>query len=176
MRSTFTRRAFAAVAAVATTAALATPVAGAQSLSFVVGTPKTCEMSPAETEQVISDIYKHTNIKRAEAKVGPVERLDSLEGIAQDWSTQMADEGEMYHNPQIGTLIAATYPGQTRHWSENVLQNWCGASGEDLVNQWMNSAPHRINLLRSTHTHIGVGVAGAESGKLYATQNYVRMR
>lgn len=178
MRSTFTRRAFAAVAAVATSAALSAPAAGAQSISFDIGgTTAPCETaSPADMEQLISEVHEATNRERAEAGVGPVERLDSLDGIAQDWSSQMAAEDDMYHNPQIGTQIAQTYPGQTRGWSENVLQNWCGADGEELVNQWMNSLGHRINLLRPTHTHLGVGAAVADSNKLYSTQNFIRMR
>lgn len=179
MRSTFTRRAAAAVAAVATSAALAAPAAGAQSISFDIGAGATTPCgtaSPADMEQLASEVHEATNRERAKAGVGPVERLDSLDGIAQDWSSQMAAERDMYHNPQISSLIAETYPGQTSGWSENVLQNWCGASGDELVQQWMNSWGHRINLLRPTHTHLGVGAAVADNNKLYATQNFIRMR
>lgn len=181
MRSTLTRRALAAAAAVATSAALATPAAGAQSLTFEIGggggAGAACESaSPADMERLVSEVHEETNRERAAAGRPPVERLDSLDGIAQDWSEQMAAEDDMYHNPQIGNQIATTYPGQTRGWSENVLQNWCGASGEDLVNQWMNSFGHRINLLNPAHTHLGVGAAVADSNKLYSTQNFIRMR
>lgn len=179
MTSGFTRRACAAIAAVAMSTALATPAAGAQSLSltFDANTTGPCQTaSPADMEQLISEVHEATNRERAAAGVGPVERLDSLDAIAQDWSSQMAAEQTMYHNPQIGSLIAETYPGQTSHWSENVLQNWCGASGEELVDQWMGSLPHRINLLRAGHTHLGVGAAVADNNKLFATQNFIGMR
>lgn len=179
MTSGFTRRAGAAIATFAMSAALAAPAAGAQSISINLGVDTTapCQSaSPADMEQLISEVHEATNRERAAAGVGPVERLDSLDTIARDWSSQMADEQRMYHNPQIGTLIAETYPGQTSHWSENVLQNWCGASGDDLVDQWMGSLPHRINLLRPGHTHLGVGAAVADNSALYATQNFIRMR
>lgn len=175
MRSTFTRRAFAAVAAVATSAALATPVAGAQS-SFMIGTPPTCEATPAEFERVITEVHEATNRERVEAGRDPVQRLDSLDGIAQDWSDQMASEDRMYHNPNIRAQVADTYPGNWAGYGENVLQNWCGVNGERLVQQWMDSLGHRLNLLNPRHTHLGVGVAGADSGKLYSTQNFVNLR
>ena len=87
----------------------------------------------------------------------------------------MAAEDRMYHNPGIRARVTAAFPGQWRSYGENVLQNWCGASGEALVQQWMNSLPHRLNLLNPLHTHLGVGVEVADSRKLYSTQNFVRL-
>lgn len=93
----------------------------------------------------------------------------------------MASVDAMTHNPQIKALMAATYDGtplsdgKWTSYGENVLQNWCGASGEALVQQWMNSLPHRLNLLNPVHTHLGVGVEVADSRKLYSTQNFARL-
>lgn len=78
--------------------------------------------------------------------------------------------------PGRGARVSQTYPGQWRNYGENVLQNWCGASGEKLVEQWMRSPGHRLNLLNPAHTHLGVGAAVADSSKLYSTQNFVRLR
>ncbi|MDV6299503.1 CAP domain-containing protein [Dietzia maris] len=176
MRTIVRRRIGAVAAAAATFLALAAPVTAAQSLQFTVGAPTPCEQAtPAETEQVIADIHEHTNRERVAAGVKPVQRLESLEQIAQNWSEQMAAEDRMYHNPQIKALVADAYDGQWRSYGENVLQNWCGASGEALVQQWMNSLPHRLNLLNPAHTHLGVGVEVADSRKLYSTQNFVRL-
>lgn len=179
MRSTLTRRALAAFAAVATSTALAAPAAGAQSLSFEIGagvaTP--CQTANSvDMEQIVDDIHEHTNLERAEVGAAPVQRLDSLEEIAQDWSSQMASDDWMRHNPDIRARVSQTYPGQWRSYGENVLQNWCGASGEKLVEQWMRSPGHRLNLLNPAHTHLGVGAAVADSSKLYSTQNFVRLR
>lgn len=172
------RRCTGAVAAAAATfLALTAPVTAAQSLQFTIGAPAPCDQAtPAELEQVISDIHEHTNRERAAADVAPVTRLDSLDQIARDWSGQMADEDRMYHNPSIRSQVDATYPGQWRSYGENVLQNWCGATGEALVRQWMNSTPHRINLLNPAHTHLGVGAEIADSRKLYSTQNFISLR
>lgn len=176
MRTIVRRRIGAVAAAAATFLALAAPVTAAQSLQFTVGAPAPCEQAtPAETEQVIADIHEYTNRERVAAGAKPVQRLESLEQIAQNWSEQMAAEDRMYHNPQIKALVADAYDGQWRSYGENVLQNWCGASGEALVQQWMNSLPHRLNLLNPLHTHLGVGVEVADSRKLYSTQNFVRL-
>ena len=177
MRSTLARRAFAAVAAVATTAALATPVAGAQSFSFEITTAPPCDSaSPAEVEELVTEIHEETNREREAAGQNPVKRLDSLDDIAQTWSSQMANENRMYHNPNIRDQVSTTYPGQWRSYGENVLQNWCGKTGKDLVTQWMNSLPHRLNLINPAHTHLGVGVAVADNKKLFSTQNFVSLR
>lgn len=183
MRTLASRRVLAVV--VASTALTSTalvaptlaPAAGAQSLSFTSGAPTVCaETGEDALKQAIDDIHEHTNRERAEAGAPPVERLDSLDDIAQDWSSQMAAEDRMRHNPGIRAQIDQTYRGQWRSYGENVLQNWCGASGEKLVEQWMTSRPHRVNLLNPAHTHLGVGAAVAGSSKLYSTQNFVRLR
>ncbi|MFS4488781.1 CAP domain-containing protein [Dietzia kunjamensis] len=182
MRTIVRRRIGAVAVAAATFLALAAPVTAAQSLQFTVGAPAPCEQAtPAETEQVIADIHEHTNRERVSRGLNPVARLASLDRIAQNWSEQMASLDAMTHNPQIKALMAATYDGtplsdgKWTSYGENVLQNWCGASGEALVQQWMNSLPHRLNLLNPLHTHLGVGVEVADSRKLYSTQNFVRL-
>ncbi|AWH91226.1 CAP domain-containing protein [Dietzia lutea] len=177
MRSTVRLRVRAVAIAAATFTVLAAPITGAQSLEFTMAAPTPCESATAtELEQVIEDIHEHTNRERAAVKAAPVKRLESLDGIAQAWSERMAAEDRMYHNPGIRAQVTATYPGQWRSYGENVLQNWCGASGETLVRQWMNSPPHRVNLLNPAHTHLGVGADVADSSKLYSTQNFVSLR
>ena len=177
MRSIVRLRVRAVAIAAATLTVLAAPATGAQSLEFTMATPAPCESAtPAELEQVIEDVHEHTNRERAAARVAPVKRLGSLDGIAQTWSEQMAAEDRMYHNPGIRARVTAAFPGQWRSYGENVLQNWCGASGETLVRQWMNSTPHRVNLLNPAHTHLGVGADVADSRKLYSTQNFVSLR
>ncbi|MGN0099671.1 MAG: CAP domain-containing protein [Dietzia sp.] len=163
--------------AAATFTVLAAPATWAQSLEFTLAAPAPCEQATAaELEQVVADIHEHTNLRRAEAEVAPVARLDTLDGIARNWSERMAAEDRMYHNPRVRAEITAAFPGQWRSYGENVLQNWCGVSGDALVQQWMNSPPHRVNLLDPRHTHLGVGVDVADSRKLYSTQNFVALR
>lgn len=124
---------------------------------------------------MIADIHEHTNRERSAALVAPVKRDDHLTRIARGWSLQMAADDEMRHNPDIRSRITQAHPGQWRASGENVLQNWCGATGAELVQQWMGSTPHRVNLLNPEHTHLGVGAEVAGSRKLYSTQNFVSL-
>ena len=94
MRTIVRRRIGAVAAAAATFLALAAPVTAAQSLQFTVGAPAPCEQAtPAETEQVIADIHEYTNRERVAAGAKPVQRLESLEQIAQNWSDWAAVTG-----------------------------------------------------------------------------------
>jgi uncharacterized YkwD family protein len=47
-------------------------------------------------------------------------------------------------------------------------------TAQEVMNSWMNSAGHRANILSSTYTHIGVGVAKASNGTLYWTQEFTK--
>ncbi|MEY4531153.1 MAG: SafA/ExsA family spore coat assembly protein [Deinococcota bacterium] len=47
-------------------------------------------------------------------------------------------------------------------------------TGEKLMDQWMNSPPHRASILDKNYTHIGVGVYRHSDGRIYGVQNFVR--
>jgi hypothetical protein len=47
------------------------------------------------------------------------------------------------------------------------------ATGSKLMNQWMNSPPHRASILRPEYTHIGIGVVEGPEGKIFGVQNFV---
>lgn len=181
-----TRRLAAALTAVAAGLAVVAPTAGAQ--SSAPGSAELVVVPPAPTTPVepptvpgselyvnINDIHRLTNVEREKAGAPPVKRNFALDAIAQTWSETMAAEDDMYHNPQIRALMGETFPGTWRSYGENVLRNWRGATGEDLVAQWMRSTGHRLNLLNPIHTDLGVGAAVAQSNKLYATQNFARL-
>lgn len=131
--------------------------------------------APAPALDPASDEYRTqlidaTNAARIAHGVGPLEADPVLNQVATAWSQTQADSGRMFHNPDLRGQI----PGGASRWSENVLQNWRSASPQDLVNQWMASPAHRVNLLRADHTTMGMGVAVAPDNKLYATQVFAR--
>ncbi len=47
-------------------------------------------------------------------------------------------------------------------------------TGGMLMEQWMNSPPHRASILDRNYTHIGVGVYRHSDGRIYGVQNFVR--
>ena len=79
-------------------------------------------------------------------------------------------ENRLYHRPQYWTA----YPKHIRPGGENILQAWSDYSDEQLVQLWYDSPGHRANMLDPQAKSVGIGVAIASDGKLYAVQNYGR--
>ncbi|PAY23552.1 SCP-like extracellular [Dietzia natronolimnaea] len=131
------------------------------------GTAPALDPTSAEYRQQLHDA---TNAARVANGRAPLPSNDALVQLATAWSQVQAAENRMYHNPDLRNQVPS---GATR-WSENVLQNWRNATPQQLVNQWMASTGHRINLLRTDHTSMGMGVAVAGDNRLYATQVFIR--
>lgn len=113
-----------------------------------------------------AQLEQATNAARERVGLAPLRINGDLSRVATDWSGVQAAQNRMFHNPDVGGQI----PGGWRHYSENVLQNYKHATPQQLVDQWLASPGHAVNLLRPDHTDLGVGVAVAGDGKLYATQ------
>ncbi len=126
-------------------------------------------LDPA-SDEYRTQLVDATNAARTAHGVAPLQADPALNQVATAWSRTQADAGRMFHNADLRGQI----PAGASHWSENVLQNWRSASPQDLVNQWMASPTHRVNLLRADHTTMGMGVAVAPDNKLYATQVFAR--
>lgn len=174
------RTTFAASAAAAMAISLAgVPAATAQpaqvfvpgsSFGFTVGDQcDTPELDPTSAPY-LAQLLEATNAARADNDREPLRANDALSEVATAWSGVQADENRMYHNPNVRDEIPAGW----RHWGENVLQNYECVTPQQLVDQWMASPGHRTNLLRTDHTDMGMGVAVADDGKLYATQVFAR--
>lgn len=154
-------------------AATAQPVQSSvpgSSFGFTVGEPCDSPETDPTSAQYRTQLLEATNAARVENQREPLRVNDALSAVATDWSRVQAEENDMHHNPNVAEQIPAGW----RHWGENVLQNYECATPQQLVDQWMNSLGHRVNLLRESHTDMGMGVAVADDGRLYATQVFAR--
>jgi uncharacterized protein YkwD len=158
-------------------AGLGAPAASAQqvlvpgsSFGFNVGGGGTVPDLDPTSDEYREQLLDATNAARVANGREPLAVSDDLNDIATAWSQVQASVDDMYHNPVLRDQV----PTGTTRWSENVLQNWRTATPQELVDQWMASYGHRINLLRTDHTAMGMGVAVADSNKLYATQVFTR--
>ena len=66
------------------------------------------------------------------------------------------------------TRVQAT--GYTAPVGENIAWGW--RTPADVMNAWMNSAPHKANILNCSARAIGVGLAYASNGTSYWTQEF----
>jgi uncharacterized protein YkwD len=93
----------------------------------------------------------------------PAFRLNAnLSHFAWQHSGRMADRRGLFHTPDLYQRVRAYHPST---WGENV-----GMAGllRTLRTLWMQSAPHRANLLNRRFRRIGIGVVRAR-GMLWAT-------
>lgn len=122
-------------------------------------------LAPVQGGASPSGILADLNAQRAAAGLPPFAAQDGLMATAQQWSVMQAQSARMTHNPSFGAQTAAAGCG-------GATENVASAMGSiSPVAAWMDSPPHRANIL-SGATHIGVGAATAASGVTYYTLNF----
>ncbi|GAB7191737.1 hypothetical protein NUM3379_24450 [Kineococcus sp. NUM-3379] len=137
-------------------AALATATA-------LAATPAAAEPLPAPDPALLAAqrVVELTNAERA-ARGCPALTADPVLGdVAARHSSDMALSGRLSHVGSDGStpgrrLRAAGY--RARAWAENAA--WGHATAEDVVRGWLDSPPHRANLLSCHLRAVGVGLAG----------------
>ncbi|AWE06358.1 S-layer protein [Lysinibacillus sp. 2017] len=72
-----------------------------------------------------------------------------------------------YGNPwDLATLFDYEYTS----FGENIARNF--TAPEETVTAWMESPKHRANILKSSYTHMGIGIEKAKNGKYYLVQDF----
>ncbi len=86
----------------------------------------------------------------------------SLSDYARRWSRTMAAQNRLYHNASLGTWL--------RNWSWRILGEnvGVGPSVKNLYVAFMNSPPHRENILDRRFRTVGVGVVSS-GGRMWVT-------
>src|SRR5262245_60393551 len=130
------------------------------------------ELSAAE--KTVLDL---TNEERAKEKLPPLKPNPILIRVARAHSRNMAKQEKMEHEldgkkPHERTKEAGYKGGFI---GENI------AAGEEfppkeVVKVWMGSKGHRENILNSTYTEIGIGIARNDKGEVYYTQVFGKPR
>jgi uncharacterized protein YkwD len=140
--------------------------------TLVAGSPASASSCPNTDVEVTglcqsgmeSSIACLINEQRAAHGVAPVQANADLRQAALSHSREMVDQGYFEHtSPAGGTFIdriASTgYTRGARFWEvgENLVwgTGWL-STPQSLVTSWMNSPPHRENLLRSRFREIGI--------------------
>jgi hypothetical protein len=103
------------------------------------------------------------NAERAARGLSPLARDSRLDALAQSWANKMAAARSMYHPSPPQAMTGAGYRSgaQNLAWHDTVL------TGAWAHNFWMNSAPHRKNILDPAFTHTGIAMACNPSGGRY---------
>jgi uncharacterized protein YkwD len=127
---------------------------------------------PSNAPVVLQSIIELTNHLRQENQAPPLAESPSLDTAAQLHSRDMAAANDMAHTLPGASLPTLTDRAAAVHYAyailgENIAYNQADAAS--VVASWMSSPPHRENMLNSSFTDIGVGLAWNERGEPYYT-------
>lgn len=139
------------LAVVAATITVATPAAHAAPTVAPLGVENVVNDS---NQQTIIDTFNGINAFRASKGLAPLTFSVPISAISQKWSNTMAETDTFYHNPDFTTGA----PEGHASYSEIIAARW-DRSGQGLVNQWIDSAPHNAIMSLPDMTTVGIGVA-----------------
>lgn len=122
-----------------------------------------------------STIVQMVNQARAAAGVAPVIEVSSLDSAALTQSYNQARTETMTHTGPDGSnaglrIANAGYSWST--WGENVAAGQIGPSA--VMSAWMNSAPHRANILSPAFSGIGIASLIGANGVTYWTMELAK--
>ncbi|CAI9393773.1 CAP domain-containing protein [Microbacterium sp. T2.11-28] len=113
--------------------------------------------------QVQARILADVNAARGRVGVKPLTANSAMHSVAIKWSQKQAARETMSHNPDYTSQIPAGWSAA----GENVAYGYAPTS---VTRAWLDSPGHRANILRTSFTHIGIGVACSDAGRPYYTQ------
>ena len=131
----------------------------AMTLEFACGPAANAEPVAVETEFV-----RLANTLRVGLNLRPLVVDPELTDIARKWSTKMAEQGDIFHNQQLGDDVKANWA----KLGENV------GVGDDLSliqGLWEKSPAHYRNMVDPAFEFVGVGVVEVE-GTIYVTTDF----
>ncbi len=145
------------------------------------------------TSNVVEDfVHQKVNERRAEHGLEPIEWDGTVASVSRAHSVDMADRSYFNHTNPDGENPMDRFNdvgGYCRSYGENIAMTWVDrkvrhpdgsttkyetpeALAEGLVEQWMNSPPHRRAILEESWDRGGVGVYLADDGQVFATHNF----
>lgn len=121
-----------------------------------------------------NEVVRLVNVERAKNGLAALSIDASITKTATLKSQDMAKNNYFSHtSPTYGSPfdLMKQYGVSYRFAGENIAMGQ--ASPAQVMNDWMNSQGHRENILKSSYTKIGVGVAQNANGTYYWTQHFI---
>ncbi len=108
------------------------------------------------------------NGDRAANGLGALCGNGQLAGFAQDWANWMAEHGSLTHQDLNRILAATTF----NTIAENILDGAASLTPGQMESAWMQSPPHRENILNGTYRAAGVGIAYSPDGRVWVAVDF----
>src|SRR5262245_55599030 len=130
------------------------------------------DVAPGEPgDPASAAVFRAVNQDRANAGLPPLSHSPKLTNLAGTWSWQMSQDNSLHHQNLAGVLYSADYRA-FHTLGENILVGPGSFSPEQIEAAWMNSPPHRANILSGNFNVMGVGVFRGPDGRLWATIDF----
>jgi uncharacterized protein YkwD len=128
--------------------------------------------SPAAAATPVEyELLAKINKARAAYGIGPLvlSRLET-DKVSRPWTYKMAGAARLSHNPYY---VSQTSAYVTRSWTRITENVGYGPNLSTTFSAFMQSAPHRANILDRGVNWVGLG-AVSKGGRLWITMNFVR--
>jgi hypothetical protein len=117
-------------------------------------------------------LFDRLNDARRQAGLEPLEWDEDLAHAARLHSQLMAKKNQLGHvlpgEEEVSARLVATGIHFNRS-GENVAYN---SDFDDFTQAWLDSPPHKENMLSPNYNVVGIGVAKSDDGLFYATQDF----
>ncbi|NUQ00727.1 MAG: CAP domain-containing protein [Armatimonadetes bacterium] len=133
-------------------------------------------------------LFESTNAERRKRNLPVLKPLPALQTAARQHSQEMLKEDYFEHDsPHAQWRTASMRAYRSGLWEGKAGENivYMKTTGYTMSHEllarefmygdhgWMNSPPHKANILDPDYTHLGLGVA-AKNGRYYATQVFAK--
>jgi len=125
----------------------------------------------AQGNRTAQTLFESANHERAVNGLAPLKWSATLAAAARQHAIRMAARNTLSHQlpGEPGMAERASHAGaRFSSLAENVAE---GPSAESIHHQWMNSPPHRANLLDAQLDSVGIAVA-ERNGVLFAVEDF----
>jgi uncharacterized protein YkwD len=119
----------------------------------------------------VRSVYQAINQDRANAGLPALTHSPKLENLAGTWAWQMSVDNSLHHQDLSSLLYSSDYS----HFStlgENIIVGPGNMSAQALEAAWMNSAPHRANILNGSFNVVGIGVFYGPDGRVWSVVDF----
>ncbi|MEE3716355.1 CAP domain-containing protein [Tumidithrix elongata RA019] len=113
-----------------------------------------------------AELLRLTNLERQKVGLAPLKLSSQLRKAAQNHAIDMAKNNYFSHTGRNGSSMTSRIKATGYTYSfigENIAAG--GQNPTDTLQQWMNSAGHRANILNPRFTEIGFGYASAPDSR-----------
>jgi uncharacterized protein YkwD len=138
-------------------------VAALLAVLAVLGFVGAARAQPVDAEQAFASRIAN---ERSSSGVGALTPAADLQAVARRHAQRMADRGEPYHNPNLGSEVDG--------W-EIVAENvGVGYDVDSIHIAFMQSATHRSNILNANVTELGLGVVVTSDARIWVVEIFRR--